>query len=472
LVCLASSLGAPALIAQEVFGTLRRDVDGRPPAVGVLVVAEQLSDGAVVARTVSGLQGTFRLRVTHDRLVVRALRVGQQPVVLDTVQLAPTASRDLSRTLPEAAVRMAAARVVADARCEVPPDAARRIARWFTEARTSLIASQVEPPEGTVRSRVRVVTREGETVTQHDEGTMASLRPFRSPPFDSIERTGFVVAQRDGSTRYRAPDADLLVDPRFLERYCLHEVATPDSLPGWVGVGFRPVAGRRNLADVQGTLWLDSASATLRRLTFGYVGADPLVERAGAGGMLDYERLENGVWFVQRWLLRTPRVGEATVVRRRDMRGGVVREVTAVPHVQGEVLAVRLDATPWFTTGEPDDADVVGGREEASSLDALRVTHCGQSPGAAMVGSVVGAANGDASRVVALPAADVVLLDGDRPIASVRSDAAGRFVACGLPRGRTLRVRGAMTAFHSHTVRVKLSDDQAMARVDLLLPQR
>ncbi len=94
--------------AQELVGTLRRDAADQPLAAGVLLVAERLVDGAIVARTVTGLRGTFRMRVTGDRLVVRALRIGLAPVVLDTAQLSAGESRDLSRTLPEAPADVAA----------------------------------------------------------------------------------------------------------------------------------------------------------------------------------------------------------------------------------------------------------------------------------------------------------------------------------------------------------------------------
>jgi hypothetical protein len=470
ITVLGSALMADSLAAQEVAGTLWREGEEQLPAAGVLVVAERVSDGALVARAVSGLQGTFRLRLTPDRVVVRAPRVGQVPVVLDTIALARSETRELSRVLPEEPVTVAAARIVADARCRVLPDAAQRVARWFTDARTALIASQVEPPDGAVQSRVRVITSEGPAITHRDEGVVPSLRAFRSAPFDSIERTGFVVFQRDGTTRYRAPDADLLVDARFLARYCLHDVPTPDSLRGWVGIGFRPIERRRNLAEVEGTLWLDSASASLRRLTFRYVGTDPLVEQAGAGGQMEYERLESGVWFVQRWQLRTPRVGEATVLRRRDMRGGVLREVTGVPEVHGEVLEVRIAESLRFTTGE--SVHVVGDGAAVQALRALHARQCGASAGGGLVGHVAAVVGSDAAHVVALPAADVAFHVGERTLATVRTDAAGRFAVCDLPRGGTVIERARVDGDNPPSVLVRVPADGALARVDLVLPPR
>ena len=462
---------AGSLRAQEVTGTLSREVDGRAPAVGVLVVAERLGSNAVLSRTVSGPGGVFRLRLPTERVVVRALRVGKVPVLLDTVQLGALESRDLSRVLPEAPVAIAATRLVASARCRVTPTAARRVAFWFTEARTALIASKVDPPEGTVRSRVRIVTTEGSVTTRSDEGVIASLRAFQSAPFDTIVRTGFLVTERDGATRYRAPDADLLVDARFLERYCLHDVTTPDSLAGLVGIGFRPVVRRRNLVDVQGTLWIDSATSMLRRLAFAYVGADPLIEQAGAGGHLDYERLGNGVWFVQRWTLRTPRVGEATVVRRRDMRGGLLREVTGVPVVAGEVLDVRAATALLFTTGNPLASDVVGGPAETQALDALRARTCGASSRGALVGQIVGAVSDAEGSVVALAGVDVHVLDDETVVTRVQTDAAGRFVVCGIARSVTLGIAAAADGYRPSRVQLRVPADQESARTDLVLRQ-
>lgn len=468
LATLGLLLAGQRLAAQEVIGTLRRDVASLPAAVGVLVVAERVADGAVLARSVSGVQGTFRLRVPTERAVVRALRIGQQPVVLDTVLLGPSDVRDLSRVLPEAPLVLETVRVVSDARCRVSPEAARRAAYWFAEARTALIASQVEPPDGAVQSRVRVITREGPVTTQRDEGVVPSLRAFRSAPFDSIEQTGFVVQQRDGRMRYRAPDADLLVDARFLARYCLHDVPTPDSLRGWVGIGFRPVERVRNLAEVQGTLWLDSTSASLRRLTFRYVWTDPLVEQAGAGGQMEYERLETGIWFVQRWMLRTPRVGEATVIRRRDVRASVLREVTGVPVVHGEVLDVWIAESLGFTTGEPPHAE--GDDAAAEALRALYARTCGAAAGGGLVGHVTEVMGSDAAQVVALPDADVAFHIGERTIATVRTDDSGRFAVCDLPRGETVIARARVSGGDPQAVLVRIPADGALARVDLVLP--
>jgi hypothetical protein len=469
-------LSAEALGAQEVYGTLRRDVEGMPAAAGVLVVAEHVGDGRVVARTVTGMAGTYRLRVTGERVVVRSLRIGQLPLVLDTVQLAVGALHELSRTLPEAPVALQAARVVANARCGVPANEARDVASWFSDARTALIASQVDPPEGTVGARVRVVTRDGAQVTQRDEGTSTSLRPFRSPPLDSLERTGFVVTERDRTVRYRAPDADLLVDERFLARYCLHRVDAPDTLPGWIGLGFRPAERRRNLVEVRGTLWLDSASHALRRLEFGYVGADPLAERMGAGGALDYGRLDNGVWFVQRWVLRMPRVGEATVLRRRDMAAGSLREVTGVVVTEGEVLDVRVAGGLLFTVGDPDSGDVIGGEEEARGLEALRLEKCHESAGVSVVGYLASVSPTDRDRVIALPNAEVSIRSRERGdgaagtrTVTVRTDAVGRFVACAVTPGSRVHVVSEVAGHSSARVLLQVPTDRALARVDLLM---
>src|SRR5690606_6503398 len=80
-------LSAFPVSAQEVFGTLRR-ADGVVPSQGTILVAERLSDGRAVSRAVTGAQGTYRLWVTTERLVIRALRIGFAPHVLDTLQLA------------------------------------------------------------------------------------------------------------------------------------------------------------------------------------------------------------------------------------------------------------------------------------------------------------------------------------------------------------------------------------------------
>jgi hypothetical protein len=122
--------------------------------------------------------------------------------------------------------------------------------------------------------------------------------------YDSLFQLGFVRQNRgDSATTYYAPDARHLADDRFAPGYCFRALPAIDSLPGVMGIGFEPVS-RRRVTDVEGTIWLDSASLELRRIEFQYrqLPADHNID--GPGGYVDFVRLSTGHWIVSEWMIR------------------------------------------------------------------------------------------------------------------------------------------------------------------------
>jgi hypothetical protein len=110
-----------------------------------------------------------------------------------------------------------------------------------------------------------------------------------------------------------------------------------------VGLEFEPTAGRR-LPEVHGVLWLDRASAELRRVEYRYVNGPPGSESPEVGGSVEFERLGGGPWIVRRWSIRMP-IGE--VVTRTQMVDGTLTvtrslEVMGIHEEGGEVTAGRL----------------------------------------------------------------------------------------------------------------------------------
>ncbi len=213
VLCAAS----PAL-AQELSGTLYR-ADGEVPSQGTLVTAERLGDGRVVARAATGARGTYHLRLTTERLVIRALRIGFEPHVLDTVQLAAGERRELNATLPGTSVIIPAVHAATDSRCRVRPDSASLVAKVFHEARTALVTSQLVSPDGPTITRFRVSNEDWTPEltrvldSRRREYLSDSLRPFRTASVDSLLTSGFVTKQRDGRSVYRWRGAQGASDP-------------------------------------------------------------------------------------------------------------------------------------------------------------------------------------------------------------------------------------------------------------------
>lgn len=484
-VALSSAALSP-LCAQEVFGTLRR-LDGSP-AAGVVVVVRRAGETVDFGRTVTGVQGRYWLRLPEDSVEVSALRVGQRPVVLLRGRFATGQQREIARTLEDAPVQLVAFFAAAEARCETSRRLPAPVSRAFTEARTALLASQLVAADGSARVRYRIATEER---SLRDDAVTAvsttgfeadSLRAFRSAPVDSVLTAGFVVRSLDGGTIYRAPDAETLVDDRFLQSYCLHPVASKSSPAHEVGIGFRPVRSRRGIVEIEGTLWLDLATAELRRFEFAYLGLARTEQRTLPGGSVEFIRLPDGIWLAQRWQLRMPKV--TTHVTLGAGRGGLSgeslssrRTVTGVQVTTGEITEVLTGGILRFTVGATDMVHPSGaliGLPQSPLIDRVR---CRESPDSITIsGRVIGpipTTAGSAAVVVSWMLDEPVGSAAGAPVWETRTvftDSTGAYVACAVPRDRTLMMRASASGLDTTTLMLRPRATYPVALVDLLLP--
>ena len=76
---------------------------------------------------------------------------------------------------------------------------------------------------------------------------------------------------RNGASHYLPDELDVLHED-FLQEHCV--LATAQYGTGEVGLRVLPVRMRRNLLDVGGTIWLDSATFLVRRIELEYVDGD------------------------------------------------------------------------------------------------------------------------------------------------------------------------------------------------------
>lgn len=480
-VALLALLIAPSAGAQEVFGALRRaDIDA--PAQGTLVVAERVGDGHVVARAVTGAGGTWQLRLTTETVVIRALRIGFAPHVLDTLRLAAGERRELNAVLPVTTVALPAVRTASDTRCRVRPESASLVASVFHEARTALAASQLISPDGPVRTRVRVTEevlapREDEPLgADHREYVTNALRPYRTAPVDSLLEFGFVTrslepfgrVKVETAVEYRVPSVDLIVDDRFLTDYCLHLVESSVERSDWIGVGFRPALTRR-ITQLEGTLWIDRRTSELRRMEFGYAGLRGSEARLNPSGWLEFSRLERGLWFVSRWMLRMPALGEWVERSGRTTTRIVTRDVPVI-RVNGAVLELAVGARSVFTAGI---TDVV----EDGALVALptptdsATPRCASAPNAV---SLTGVARG--THGLAVPKAELRFFwrePGGAPDAWQQSSTvagpAGAYHSCEIPQDVLVVVEVRADGYEAAAITLRVGSPRSSARLDLTL---
>jgi hypothetical protein len=467
--------GAP-LGAQELFGTLRRvGPDGvATPASGVVVIVERASDGTLVSRGLTGAAGTWRLAVTTDSLRVRALRIGQEPLELATLRLGVGEARELSAELPDRPVQISAVRTRLNNRCPVDATNTRELARLFADARTALMASQLSSPDGRPRSRYRLTTTEWNAredkllQVSAQEFVSEAADPFRSVPVDSLAQLGFVTREPDGSIVWRAPDAAVLTDDRFLAEYCLHLVE--DSVPATqrIGIGFRPSRARRDITQIEGVLWLDRATAALQRLEFAYVGLGYPLRDARPRGWVEYTGLPDGSWLVHEWGLRM-----AKDTRRLSLIGQTVsdsRSLGGITELSGEVLEVSIAARRRYTVGADDWVSETGA-VIVPPPPAARGPACAPTAGR-VLGTVRGADGAPLAGGRVEARLDARRANGASDTTerwSAVTDSAGTFELCGLPLEQLLRLAFAAAEHAADDVAVRISSTRLVASVDWML---
>jgi hypothetical protein len=346
--------------AQEVVGTLRSETLGTPLA-GVLVTVSLARNDSTIVRTTTTDRGTFRVRVGTEPVIVRALRIGQQPHELARVTLRAGERRELPGLLPERPVRLTSVNARVDTRCRQDPVDGSLVAQLFADARTALWQSRLADEASTSNAVFEHVVqrfdmRENPTDTASVQvDSVPSMMPFRSPPAEQLLERGFRELLPYNGMIWSAPDAELLTDDRLLAHYCLRLVPESPTDPAVIGVAFEPARSRR-MVQVRGTLWLDRETRALRRIEYGYRGIEPALARATPGGVVEYEALDDGLWFVSAWSIRMPVVGQVV----RIIEDGPTLSHVAVSGVQttrGQVVSLSVGGQVRYRSDGLADVD-------------------------------------------------------------------------------------------------------------------
>ena len=243
--------------------------------------------------------------------------------------------------------------VSGEPRCEVRPEEGRVTARVWEEARKALAAEawtrEVAGYRYTLRRYQRTLGPYGHVVISETEEMAHDLdAAFAAVPSETLADMGFVQPMPDSTTRYYAPDAEVLLSDFFLDTHCFATTRDEDSR---VGLSFRPIPGR-SLPEIRGVLWLNAETFELEELLFDYMNLRSIVERGWAGGKIEVAKLPGGEWIVQRWLMRTPilEVRSRNRIRRTGYldTGGITTRVIDPEGkvVLGDSLSHRASGTP------------------------------------------------------------------------------------------------------------------------------
>lgn len=326
----AGTRPAPA-VAQLLSGRVSSEADGSP-LQGAVVELLDTAGTEVVAR-LTGPDGRFSMRdAAPGRYRFRVGLLGYRTVTTDpfTLEAGQTLHRRLS--VPLEPIRLEGIQVSRGGRCGGNFGGTDLVRLW-EEARKGLKSVVLSETSPLVSFRIAVTDRDLDAVWKSVLTEEVQTRrawgndPFRSLSADSLLRHGFIQGGIGDTVTYYGPDANLLLSDPFIEQYCFGITKGDD---GQVGLTFEPEARLRATAQIEGVLWLDAASAALRRLEFTHTRSP--VRGFEPGGDVVYEQLPNGAWFIRRWRLRMPRT--ALVNGLPTSRLGSIHETS------GEVIEV------------------------------------------------------------------------------------------------------------------------------------
>lgn len=355
-ITLGGLLACSPLAGQVVRGVVV-DLDTQAPVEGAMVILMD-TDSAAVDKVLTDDAGGFLLDAgAAGRFRLRVDRIGFASRVTDPFDV-PAGGVFRRVDVPMKAVELAGLDVEGARRCRVRPEEGEATARVWEEVRKALQAAAWTLRSGVYGYTLMQVERQLDPDARevvHERRRFVRGRgtaPYVSMPAEKLRDEGFVRAHPDSGTTYFAPDAEALLSAPFLDTHCMALVQGDDGL---LGLAFQPIAGR-TIPDIEGVLWVDPATAVLKRLDFSYVNLADLSAIGEPGGRVLFSALPNGTWIVREWGIRMPILDIDDRFRRRIYRAGYRDEGGVVWRVVDRSGAVVLEATTASVAGVVGDS--------------------------------------------------------------------------------------------------------------------
>jgi hypothetical protein len=331
----------PATVsAQTVIVRVRGPTSG--PVFGALTHLVDPS-GAIVKNALTDERGrALFIGVPTATYRVRVEMIGMATSETELFEVAIGMSVPLDVRLESRAIQLEGIKVELDGgRCTLHPgEEGLAIAVVWEEARKALSAAAFTDEQG--RYRYETMTYNRHLDTNHTilseeetrrEGYMRT--PFVSRPAEDLLNNGFI--QDDGQVLvYFAPNATVLLSNAFLDTHCFRLASEDAATEGMIGLIFEPTSEGKSVADISGTMWIDTETAELRWLEFQYEYDDRGISSGDVGGRVDFRRMPTGTWIVPEWWIRMPVIDQLT-----DYLGFSRRFIAGFQLTGGRVLEVR-----------------------------------------------------------------------------------------------------------------------------------
>jgi len=379
-LALLALLSPVAAHAQAVRGIT---VDASNAPVPGVVVTLQDSASRIAARGMTNGQGEFRLVATKPGTYrLRTLRIGFKPTVSEPRVLNAGAEVSIRVVLAGVPVALDAVRTTGESVCRAFADSAAATFAVWEQVHGALTAADLAANGRTIVATTLTYERQFENLeargvrrvlTQSTHvATGYVARPWHEVPVDSLHRAGYIVPEHDDITAYYAPGLDVLLSSRFIEDHCFH-LTTDRGFPALVGIAFEPSPERKRIPEIRGTLWVDRASAELRRLEFKYANASQEDEEYGGGGV-DFQRASDGTWFISRWSIRMPVFDQSKIDRAQFRRSP---RVIATQVTGGELAVARRGSDTLWTRAPFAVAGTIRDSVSGAPITASRIALVG-----------------------------------------------------------------------------------------------
>jgi hypothetical protein len=306
IACAAALLGHP-LAAQNLRGTVRDSVGHQAVAGAVVMLLD--SSGVVLARRITDEAGRYQIAVPASARWLRFVRIGFQPREL-RVPASSGAITSFDIAMLPVSTMLATVRVRDQSKCSRRDDRAAALGLW-EQVRAGLLATIVarETNGASVHLLEFVRTMDGNSdhitrfTVRADSavGVGKSFETARSAK--DFVASGF-AADSGGDQTLFGPDAEVLLDEAFAAAYCFR-LAVPNLMrPNEVGLAFAPAAAQKDRIDIDGTLWVDTATRSLKNIAYRYVGLPGRADEYRPGGLISFRQMANGSVMIDRWFIR------------------------------------------------------------------------------------------------------------------------------------------------------------------------
>jgi hypothetical protein len=321
-----------------------------------------MSDSAATGRrTLTDERGAFAISVPAPGTYLIDVRsIGFRPI-RQPISLDPGQTRLVDLALVRNSVSIAEVRVEGRRNCRAPDHIANSAAPiwddvWAALSATALADQSASSRNSGIRYRRESDAASGQVLSESRERRVGSaFAPFTAANPRDLARLGFLHVDDDGNLELFAPDARTFLSPEFISAHCFALTRQDAGATVFVGLTFWPQR-TWTARGIEGTFWLDAVTRELRKIHFSYPGLSRIATPALAlGGVVEFARDKQGLWFVSRWYIRAPVTlrerryvnwsGRRVEQEPRDSvaaiseEGGIVlRDFTRFASISGEVI--------------------------------------------------------------------------------------------------------------------------------------